>query len=981
MGEELRQGVPRFDAANECVHWGDRRMPLTPKAFDVLRCLLAREGQIVTKREILDQVWPETHVTEAVLTVAIGQLRSALDDDSREPRFIETVHRRGYRWIGRFAPAEPDRVDAICRTIPNSQSSLLVGRVDALNTLEQALARASAGQRQLVFVTGEAGVGKTTLVDAFVTTVARSRSDVRIGRGQCVDTYGAGEPYMPILEAFEGLVRASGGEGLVDNLQRYAPTWLVQMPGVLPANEMDALRQSLAASTSTRMIREFLRLGEVVSAAAPMLLVIEDLHWADHATIALLSALASRREPARLLVLATMRPDDATTLQHPAASMMRELEAKRLCVAAAIAGLDASDVDTYVAKRFSPNDFPRGFSHALWQQTGGNPLFLTNAVDDLEQRGWLRQEADRWECTVTPAEIRLAVPGGTLKMIEARMERLSPADLELIGNASVIGRVFATQALAAITGRDHGEIEEQCARMARTGQFLQAGIAVQWPDGSVGREFVFRHALYEQVLYEHVPHARRVELHHRIAERIEAGYGDGAREVAAQLAHHFEHGGDARAAVRQYHRGARVALDRFAIHDAIAQLRRALALLATLPSTPESEAEELAMLGTLITVLYSEGPNPSEVALIADRIQSLAGSGATTIEVFQALVAQMVCHAALAELPRAHAVSEQIIVRASQLDNWGDIIARAACLGEGSYLYLRGDPAAGLSSLERAFELPSLAGLAVVEPSVGAQAEAAICHCLLGSPRQAIEVMRAAYARAEVVQHPATLAYVASAALRLGVLIQNRDLVATMTAVITEIAQRSQVARWNGLAQIGDGWTRHFDGDDTAADLVRAGRQQLLDLSYRLYEPFYHLMEATVLTGRGAIGMADDVIENALLVAEQSDERWCEAELYRLRAECLLATAAATPTSSRKRTSGNAQAIEMNLRRALEIAHSQRAIWWELRAARSLAQHFERNGRHDEASATLASVEPRFPEDAHLDDIRAAVGLIRPSRV
>ncbi|MCI0419169.1 MAG: winged helix-turn-helix domain-containing protein, partial [Acidobacteria bacterium] len=201
MGSERRIIFDPFslDLANECLWRGSEAIKLRPKAFAVLSYLLGRPGQLVTKEEILNAVWPETFVGDAVLKVAIRQLREALDDDPKSPRFIETAHRRGYRFIRQIAESG--------QTLPSDQEirshkavsgsplraadspQRIVGRDEALSRMRSWLEKMLGGERQIVFVTGEAGIGKTALVDAFARSIASDRS-IRISRGQCLEQYG-----------------------------------------------------------------------------------------------------------------------------------------------------------------------------------------------------------------------------------------------------------------------------------------------------------------------------------------------------------------------------------------------------------------------------------------------------------------------------------------------------------------------------------------------------------------------------------------------------------------------------------------------------------------------------------------------------------------------------------------------------------------------------------------------------------------------
>jgi DNA-binding winged helix-turn-helix (wHTH) protein len=205
---------------------------LSPKAFDVLQHYPVKHpNRLVTKDDLLDAVWPETAATDAVVRVAIGVLRKALGDTA-PPRFIATVPRRGYRSLASVTASAASESAAIP---PSPHASftpapppLLVGREAMLQRLEEAWVQARQERRQMVWVTGEAGIGKTAMVEAFRAAVAMDPA-VWLAAGQCVKHYGTGEAYLPVLEALGQLCHGAGGERLVALLQQHAPTWLVQM--------------------------------------------------------------------------------------------------------------------------------------------------------------------------------------------------------------------------------------------------------------------------------------------------------------------------------------------------------------------------------------------------------------------------------------------------------------------------------------------------------------------------------------------------------------------------------------------------------------------------------------------------------------------------------------------------------------------------------------------------------------------------------
>src|SRR5262245_30299211 len=353
-----------FEPHQARLRRGRRVLPLTRKACEVLQYLATHPGQMVTKEALFQAVWPDTAVSDAVLTNRIAELREALGDDAKRPRFIATVHRRGYRFVAALrtpapAPSLATAPDDRARTIgmPTSQPALpvLVGRDAALARLHDLYTAARNGQRRVAFVTGEAGIGKTALVETFEASVW-PESRLWLGHGQCIEQYGAGEAYLPLLEALDRLCRGPEGERLVALLTQYAPSWIVQFPGLLSASALADLQRTLAGTTQVRMLRELCVALEAVSAEQALVLVLEDLHWSDQSTIEALAMLARRREPARLLVVGTYRAAEVVVREHPLQTVKHELMARGQAVEVALNSLSQAAVQAYVAARVADHD-------------------------------------------------------------------------------------------------------------------------------------------------------------------------------------------------------------------------------------------------------------------------------------------------------------------------------------------------------------------------------------------------------------------------------------------------------------------------------------------------------------------------------------------------------------------------------------------------------------------------------------------------
>ncbi|MGH7122833.1 MAG: ATP-binding protein, partial [Stellaceae bacterium] len=323
---------------------------------------------------------------------------------------------------------------------------------------------------------------------------------------------------------------------------------------------------------------ELERAIEAASAERPLVLVLEDLHWSDPATITLLWALAARRAAAQLMILATYRSADAIARQHPIIRLKHELTAKRQCVDLALDGLSRDALATFLDRYFQKHDLPATFAACLSEHTTGNPLFVVNALADFARRGWLREVHGVWQCTVSLDTISAAIPESTRELIAFRLDQLPPTAQEILEAASIVGATFATQAVAAATERRGDEIEAEIEPMARAALFLTRDDDSEWPNGVRGCQYTFRHALYQQVLLRRITAARRQALHRRVAAALENAYGDRAAEIAGSLSTHYEQAGDVFRAVDYIDILVRQTSARSALHEAEGMLGHAVAL-------------------------------------------------------------------------------------------------------------------------------------------------------------------------------------------------------------------------------------------------------------------------------------------------------------------------------------------------------------------------------------------------------------------
>ena len=553
--QSLTFGPFRLDLLQSRLWRETQPIAIRPQALTVLRYLVMHADRLVTKAELFQHVWDGRQVTDTVLRGCIHAIRVALADTATTPQYLETVGRQGYRFrLGRVAP----------RLRP-AEARPVVGRQGEVEWLRERWLWAREGRRQFGVLSGEAGIGKTTVVDLFVASLP-TPYEVGIGRGQCVDTYGEGEPYLPMLEALGQLGQSPHREALRSVLQRYAPTWLVHLPGLLGDGERERLQRQLPGVTPARMLRELAEALEVLTTRIPLVLVLEDLHWSDVSTVNVLTYLAQRREPARLLLLGTYRPVDVVVRAHPLRGVLQELRGRGVCDELALELLLPDDVEAYMAARLG-GEVTAELAARLYHQTEGNALFMVNLLEHLVEQGVVKQEGDQWTLR-DPRTAAPSLPDALQLLITKRLEMLARDAQRVLEVASVAGDVFATAAVAAGLDVPVDDVDAICDTLAQQHAFLEPAGLDEWPDGTLSGCYRFQHALYRQVLAARLGELPRMQVHRRIGERLEQSYGPQTPMIATQLALHFVHGRAPHRAVQYLHQAGEQAMHLKMYHEA-----------------------------------------------------------------------------------------------------------------------------------------------------------------------------------------------------------------------------------------------------------------------------------------------------------------------------------------------------------------------------------------------------------------------------
>jgi predicted ATPase/DNA-binding winged helix-turn-helix (wHTH) protein len=587
----------RLDTVNQCL-WrrregrDDERIRLRPKAFAVLRYLVDHAGRLVTHDELLNALWPDTFVQPEVLKSHVLDIRQALGDRAKNPQFIETLPRRGYQFIAPVRDVSPPAFTPLRLSVELS-SRKFVGRSTEIDELRNCWQRALGGQRQTVFITGEPGIGKTALADEFQLQVRVGAGDTRIARGQCVEGYGGTEPYYPILEALGQLCQGPEGASVVQILAKQAPTWLVQFPALVKSNQREILEREILGATRERMLREIGDALETVASEKPLLLALEDLHWAGPSTVDVISALSRRRAPGKLMLIGTYRPADLALAGHPLKAVKQELLVHQLCDEIELEPLEDDDVAEYLASGFGGADVPEDLAGLIYRQTEGNPLFMEAVLEHMRGRGLIAVENGKWQFGVAMKGVDLEVPKSLRLMIEAQVDRLSAGEqrvLEVVSLGSIGRSKFAVAAIAAAADLEPEAVEFVCEKLSRQHCILRPAQPERLREGTVSACYRFVHELYRDVCGQRIGPGRRANLHSRIGLWAEA-HLEQVNESAAWLADHFEQSGDWSRAIQYLQLAADTAGQRFEPRQAADILEHSLELAKKLPAGERVEHE------------------------------------------------------------------------------------------------------------------------------------------------------------------------------------------------------------------------------------------------------------------------------------------------------------------------------------------------------------------------------------------------------
>ena len=580
-------GPFRLDTANQRLYRDSEETQLTPKASAILEYLIRRQDELVTHNELLDIVWHGVHVQPEVLKVYIAELRRALGDSADKPRYIKTVHGRGYRFIRALKAGEGVRKQA--------RPALLIGRAQELGLLQKILDKAAGAERQMVFITGQSGIGKTVLLNEFVRRLER-RPGICAATGLVAQVKPETEPFSPILDAVGNMFETQDGQGLLSAFRECAPCWLIQFPTRVDPADSLRIHKDLAGATSQRMIREFADAVNLFCRDAMMVLGLDDLQRADHSTLDLLNYLASVTSPAKLLIIATVGEEaDSGRVR----SLIAPLKARGCCEEIALSGLTQQNVEEFLSVRYASSNLESALSGPLYKLSGGVPLFLISAAHYIEAQNWIFKTEHGWVLSAATVRLEELVPPTLNELIDQSLQRLTTEEQQILEAASIVGVEFTASLVAAALDAPLSEVEERLNQLVRHGGWLQVIGFAYTPDGETSPKLALIHELYREVLHFRQSAAERVQRHRRVAISLEKQLAQNPGESASVLALHFAAGKFCSKSIEYLRAAAKNGLRRYAGAEAAALLTEALKLTSglTRSSRVKNELEILNDLG------------------------------------------------------------------------------------------------------------------------------------------------------------------------------------------------------------------------------------------------------------------------------------------------------------------------------------------------------------------------------------------------
>lgn len=822
----------------------------------------------------------------------------------------------------------------------------LAGRDEELRQFRRAMGATATGSGTVLCVAGEAGLGKTALVDAAISDELRTGRFWHIARGGCSERLASTSAYLPVVEALETLTRSPGGETVRSELRRIAPTWYVQLtPQDLPDDSTFRLSVDTRAASPDRVKREFYTFLRSLSEQSPVILFIDDLHWADEATVDLLSFVCHRVGGTRILAIMAYRPSVLSRASHSLLSVKTELQQKHLALELRLSLLDESHVQTIIEMEFPDSALPADFQALISARTEGNPLFVVDTIRYLRDKGTIALRQGRWELAQQLDDIGAGLPESVLAMIDLKIRQLEPDDRLLLLAASVQGYEFDSQILADVISVDAVRMEERLQVLQDQHAIVKLIGERELPDQTLNLRYRFVHILYQHGLYGRLGPARRQTLSRNTAEALLRRYHRNVSAVAATVAALFKIGRDYLRAAQYMLLAAQSTMRTSPSQATVEQVKSGLTLLAkTDPGLPGNEIE-FGLQSTLAACHMSlDGYSSNDACNAYRSAYDLGKALGQPSRLITPLWGLWAYHITRGDPQPARRYARETLDLAREANDPALLVE--AYYANGITTLHAGDLASAKSHFSDGLAVYDSQKnkidflLYLFDPGVACRVHLARTLWLLGYPDTGLREAQRALEHAQFLGHPQTIAFAL-------VFIALVHLLRREARVAEEYANSAiQLSQTHGFpqeltwAQGLLGWSLAIRGlaAEGVALIMESCRIQLAKNSLIAVTQFACVL-AEALAAAGDIDTAIGVLSKGIAQTEEIDERYYQAELYRLKGEFLL-----------RRPQPDLPQAEGCFVAAVALARRQGARALELRAIGSQARFWVLFSEHEKAT-------------------------------
>jgi class 3 adenylate cyclase/predicted ATPase len=836
----------------------------------------------------------------------------------------------------------------------------LVGRASEVTLLLERWGQVKHGQGQGVLLSGDAGIGKSRLVQTLKEHIAHESHTLWECRSS---SYFENTALYPLIDLLQRQLRFHAEDTqhaklvkleqmlsqhrlpLETTVPLFAP--LLSLP--LSENRSPSLPlspQRQRQKTLETIIAILLELAE----RQPVLFLLEDLHWTDPTTLELIGLLLDQTPTASMLVLLTCRPHF-----HPAWHHRSYLTAMTLN------HLSHTQVEQIATGVTDGKALPHEVLQQIIAKTDGVPLFVEECTKAILESGQLTAVDDRY--VLTGSFATFAIPATLQDSLMARLDRLVTAKA-VAQYAAVIGRQFAYDVLSTVSQLDAATLQRELGRLVDAEMVFQRGLPPQ-------ATYVFKHALIQDAAYQSLLKSTRQHYHRRIAQVLEEQCAGSTATQPELLAHHYTEAGLIEQGVAYWHKAAQQAAERSAHAEAITHLRQGLALLQTLPETSERAQRDVDMHIALgASLIATKGYGAREVGEAYTHARQLCAHLEEPPQLFLVLRGLLHYYNMRAEYQVAHALGEQLLTLAQQAQDPAMLVAAHRALGTtllwmGAVLSAQAHFAQGIA-LSDAQQYRVAVLLYGEDAGVVCRSFAAWALWYLGYPDQALARSQEAVTLARQNAHPFSLGFTLHHAAMLHAFRRERRAAQERAEATIILTTEQGFPFWMARGAILRGWALAQQGQaQEGLEQMTQGLRSYGATGVDVVRPYWLALLAEV-HGTGEEPEAGlTVLAEALTLVDTTGGRWYEPELYRLKGALLL-----------QQSADNQARAETCYQQAIAIAQNQQAKSFELRTATSLARLWHQQGKRQEAHDLLAPVYGWFTEGFDTADLQEAKALL-----